>query len=119
MTLVDQNVPWASYPFGPADLFSLVDAHADWCLEAYEFLDPEAAPKDSAWECFSTFSAVLSRPLVTGDPSDNDIQAEWGSLLAVWAYRASRGDVGYHSPRQSSTTLPSGHWGSPPPGGAG
>ena len=52
----------------------------------------------------STFAAVLSRQLATGDPYDRDIDPEL-PLLAVWAYGTSSGDVSYHGPRRGAATL--------------
>ena len=108
-SIVDRHVPWAAHPFGPADLFPVPDAHGDWLLESYEFTEPLGGAEGEPGEPVAAFSAVLSRALVTGDPYDNDVGAEWGSLLAVWAYGATPGgEVGYHGAQRGATTLPLG-----------
>ena len=53
----------------------------------------------------TTFMAVLSRQLVTGDLYDRDIDPDL-PLLAVWAYgTSSSGDVSYHGVHRGATTL--------------
>ena len=101
VTLYDRYVPWASYPFSTFDLYPVVDEHADWCLEAYEFTGDPAEPA-------SGFAAVISRPMDTGDPYDNKISEDWSSLLAVWAYGNSEGDVAYHGKMRGTASLPLG-----------
>jgi len=108
-SLVDRHVPWAAHPFGPADLFPVPDVHGDWFLESYEFAEVLDGAEGEPGDPVAAFSAVLSRALVTGDPYDNDVGAEWDSLLAVWAYGATPGgEVGYHGARRGATMLPLG-----------
>jgi len=98
VTLFDRYVPWATYPFTASDLYPVVDEHADWCLEAYEFTGDPAEPATG-------FAAVVSRPMDTGDPYDNEISEDWSSLLAVWAYGNSEGDVAYHGKNRGTASL--------------
>jgi len=108
-SLVDRHVPWAAHPFGLSDLFPVADAHDDWFLESYEFAEPRGGAEGDSSEPVAAFSAVLSRALATGDPFDNDVGAEWSSLLAVWGSGATPGaEVGYHGARRGATTLPLG-----------
>ena len=100
--IVDRYVPWASYPYSASDLYPRVDAHADWCLDAYEFSgDPGNY----------TFAALVSRLAVTNDPYDNDILEDWDSLLAIWAFGAGydEGEMIYHGRRRGSTMVPLGN----------
>ena len=43
-----------------------------------------------------------------GGSPDNEISEDWSSLLAVWAYGNSEGDVAYHGKMRGTASLPLG-----------